>query len=279
MNSSNQTLELGQPAPPRKKGKVLTLLVILFVLFLLLIALVAGSVLGWFSREVIDMIEEPPPGWTEVAHGIGMLPPNDDGNIIFTVDSEIADAWACDPEFKLLAADIPETSEQVAAAAAELEQAIRDRDDRGAVYLVFAMLSTPPSLRRSADFHLMEAVKQDRTGLVVGMTHAGLRSEAVDSYGNNALHVAARHDRHKIAEALLEAEVFEIDSINSVGRTPLAVAAESGSRRTIEVIVAYARENGTLVQLLGAKDNDGQTPAQLAKEHGYDLLLPMLDSE
>lgn len=280
MNAQPSNLEMGQPAPPATKSRGGCLFLSLLILLLMVISLLAGGVGGWFTRGIFDAEPPPPPpeGWRQIAPGLGVGPAEESGYLLFTIDAEIAEPWGSGETVRAKVIDVPHNEDEARAASDDLQQAILDRDDRGAVYRILCLLAAEQPVQRAADFYILEAVTQGREGLVVGMIRAGLRPDAVDTQNNNALHLAARHNRDQIVSALLAGEAFAADRRNGLGQTPLAVAAASGGTQSVEALLDHAKTNGTLPELLSDQDNAGRTPLQLAESAGHTQCVEVIRS-
>ncbi len=95
----------------------------------------------------------------------------------------------------------------------------------------------------------------------------------VDSYGNNALHVAARTNKPEILDTLLntfhnnEAQLIALQEKNSAGRTVLHEAALLGNAETVRFLLDKVAGFAT-PEYLESIDNKGMTPLHLAAEQG-----------
>lgn len=262
MNDLAETVELGQTyVPPRQPQKGMPGIV---VVLLLIVGVVGGGAGGWFVKQWYD--QRHAMGVQTLAPGITVAPSAKDGYLLFTLDEPLAELWRSPAALEFKQVDVPVNADEMSAASADLEQAIRDRDDKGAIYRILCMLAAEPDVVRGAEWHLTEAVAHDRRSLVEGMVYARLREDAVDENGNNALHIAARHNRHHMVLAMLKSETFEIDARNSLGQTPLAVAAGSGSFQVVETIVEFAKSTDQLEDRLADTDNAGWTAHDIATD-------------
>ena len=93
------------------------------------------------------------------------------------------------------------------------------------------------------------AVKRDNAGAVADAVRRGADPNARDAQGQTPLTLALRYENAKAAEALLAAPGVQVDAANSVGETPLMLAALRGRldlmRRLIERGAAVDRAGWT----------------------------------
>jgi ankyrin repeat protein len=90
--------------------------------------------------------------------------------------------------------------------------------------------------------------------------------------GNTALHHAAAVENPVFLQMMVQAGgLVEVNTTNSLLRTPFHVAANDGNAPAALVLV----ENGANAQ---AKDRDGKTPKMLAIEAGHTEMSALVDS-
>ncbi len=266
----------GQPtaaAPPPRRRAVWPIFVVLGFLAVVVAVLAVAVYLLWPTID--ETFIDPRPEWTESGEGIEFLPSANGEFVEVYLSRDLAELWGVPRDQQLSGEDVPRDAEQAEAISADLAQAMRDADDRGAVFRLLCLLASEPDVRRAGDVHLLDAVALGRTNLAVGMIEAGVRDQSVDANGNHALHVAAKHNRVELVEALLRRRdldgAFGIDDPNALGRTPLAVAAEFGNVDVVEAMVGFAAETEPYapIDLIRSRDLGGNTPLHLAAESGH----------
>ncbi|XP_067654205.1 uncharacterized protein [Haliotis asinina] len=127
----------------------------------------------------------------------------------------------------------------------------------------------------------------------------------VDRWGNNVLHLACYNGDLEMVKLILSMNVVNINSRGWNSRTPVMRAAESGHRDVVEFLVSrgadvslvdgygdnvlhFACRGGDLetVKLIlsmnvvdiNARNNDGKTAADYARDFGHQRLLNLLVS-
>lgn len=118
----------------------------------------------------------------------------------------------------------------------------------------------------AADF--LRAAAEGSIDEVVRLLDLGVPVTTVDSSGQTALHLAARHNRLGVMLCLTRAKI-DPNIADHSGRTPLHCAAESGHRSGVEVLL----EAGAL---LHRSDNNGQRPQDLALHMNHEVIFRLL---
>lgn len=97
----------------------------------------------------------------------------------------------------------------------------------------------------------------------------------VDQYGNNALHIAALHGRHRLVNIL--SQFISTESVNKTGRTPLVMAVQEKNVDMVRALLkVYANINKQdekfgRTPVLWAYLIDSRTIMDLLIDHGADL--------
>jgi ankyrin repeat protein len=107
---------------------------------------------------------------------------------------------------------------------------------------------------------LMRAIEEKHTDIALALIEAGADVHYKDSLGNSALHRAAFHDA-KVVKALLSRKVA-IDEPNSVGNTPLLMAASAGNAEAVRMLLDAGAD-------LRNRDEEGNTALIAAADQEY----------
>lgn len=127
---------------------------------------------------------------------------------------------------------------------------------------------------KELDYMLLECIENDEIDKAKELIQAGADVHAVDSYGRNALMVAAGHGYLDIVKLLLEKGANVNTLIN--GRSPLKSAAYCGHFDVVKLLI----EHGAIIlsashdnwsALLSSYVNDHFDIAKLLLEHGADI--------
>jgi len=290
MTSTHEPLGLGQPDRPIKRRGMPAI----GVLGLMLLALIVGGAMGaagvWFGRPYYDRWDTPdnalddalmvwPGSWRELAPGIGVQPALTLGQLTFTLSPELAKLWNAEETLSFDIIEVPVNPEEAQAASADLVRAIRDRDDAGdlsAVRRILCLLASDPDIQQAADFHLIDAVIQGRRGLALGMIHAQLREETTDANGNGVLHLAARHGHAPLITALVSDSGSALDRRNTLGQTPLFVAAAANQPQAVQALLDAAKKSNQTRRMIESPDNAGNTPLHAAAQLGSRRVIQQL---
>ena len=106
-----------------------------------------------------------------------------------------------------------------------------------------------------------------------------LDSEDVDS--NRAVHTAAENRQPEVFEFLLKASK-DHKPVNSYGKSPLHVIAESGSEKCLDILVGHVedkvkKENSVIKKInVNTKDSQGNTSLHLASRNGHKEIVENL---
>lgn len=89
------------------------------------------------------------------------------------------------------------------------------------------------------------------------------------SYGQQALHYAARRGNLKVVQVLLREGKAEVNAKDNENSTPLHAASQEGKLDVVEILLQYGADPSL-------SDNDGYTAVHLAAKDGYDDVLEKL---
>ncbi|KAJ3314106.1 Osteoclast-stimulating factor 1 [Boothiomyces sp. JEL0838] len=116
------------------------------------------------------------------------------------------------------------------------------------------------------DNPLHEAAKRGNLSFAQELLAAGVSANGLDKAGNSPLHWACRGGHLEVAKLLLSKNVT-INVQNKLGDTPLHLSAWGGHPDVVELLLNQEGIKTTM------KNNDGQTPVQLAKGDATAALL------
>ncbi|XP_067668072.1 serine/threonine-protein phosphatase 6 regulatory ankyrin repeat subunit A-like [Haliotis asinina] len=85
---------------------------------------------------------------------------------------------------------------------------------------------------------VMYAAEQGNKKVLDLLVSKGCNLSVVDDLGRNILHAACLSDNIDIVEDLLSHGIADIESGDSVGRTPVMYAAEKGNRKVVDLLVS-----------------------------------------
>jgi len=138
---------------------------------------------------------------------------------------------------------------------------------RVAAFVAVALLSTGPALAVTYDsVDFFRAINVDDADAVSRMLAAGLDPNQLDTRGQPALILALQDESLKVAKVLWDAKGVDIDVRNSVGETPLMMAA----------LKAEVDAAGALVAHGAAVQKDGWAPLHYAATGGSAAIVKML---
>ena len=147
---------------------------------------------------------------------------------------------------------------------------------------------------------LTTAAYRDNPSAITEMLLHGVDPNLRDAKGRSAMEIVLREQNERALKALLASPRLDIDSVNSVGETPLMLAAIKGRLDLVEMFVKrgavinrkgwtplhYAvcgEDNGVSAWLIqhgadiNARAPNGNTPLMMAARFGpYDLALALL---
>ncbi|KAJ3323586.1 Osteoclast-stimulating factor 1 [Boothiomyces sp. JEL0866] len=116
------------------------------------------------------------------------------------------------------------------------------------------------------DNPLHEAAKRGNLSFAQELLAAGVSANSLDKAGNSPLHWACRGGHLDVVKLLLGKNVT-INVQNKLGDTPLHLSAWGGHPAVVDLLLNQEGIKTTL------KNNDGQTPVQLAKVDAVAALL------
>jgi len=137
---------------------------------------------------------------------------------------------------------------------------------RAAAFIVAAFLSAGPALAAYDSVDFFRAVNVDDADAVSQMLAAGQDPNQLDTRGQPALILALQDESLKVAKVLWDAKGVDIDMRNSVGETPLMMAALKAEVDAASALVAH----GAAVQ------KDGWAPLHYAATGGSAAIVNML---
>ena len=126
------------------------------------------------------------------------------------------------------------------------------------------------SEKPSSSTPLHIAAEYDRIWMIDLLHEEGARFDVKDDYVGTPLHVAAAFGQIGALKELCKPSFdIEVDSKNSLDRTPLHEAALAGSTAVVQILL----ERGACIQ---SQDYKGQTPLHIAADHGFSETMEAL---
>lgn len=95
-------------------------------------------------------------------------------------------------------------------------------------------------------------------------------SESKGGYYFNALDLAVAYNKQDNIKYLVETLNYDINSKNIIGWTPLYYAASNGNLEVCKLLIKLGADKNI-------KSNEGKTPYDIAKEHGYEEVYNYLE--
>ena len=89
---------------------------------------------------------------------------------------------------------------------------------------------------------LKSAVQEKNAIAVEQLIQRGLNPNIAYENGNTPLHLAAFEDTLPVIKVLLKAAGVDIDKKNTLGETPLMIAALKGNRQMVEILLAHGAQ-------------------------------------
>jgi ankyrin repeat protein len=103
------------------------------------------------------------------------------------------------------------------------------------------------TVRRQRPTPLMDAVQNQDVDAVASCIKRGDDGEARDSYGQTALHWAAKYESVEIVQLLLDAGA-DVNAQDEDGETPLQAAKLKGHHAIAELLASHATERDRTVK-------------------------------
>lgn len=128
-------------------------------------------------------------------------------------------------------------------------------------FLLFVCSTYISGLCHTHTIPLLGAAKLGSKKLVRHLLCAGANPNAVDEYGNTALHYAAHIGSKSIVDLLL-AHNAHVNITNNKHKTPAHVAAQKGNDYIIRRLLVYGADPNI-------QDNQGNTPLHIAAMHAH----------
>ena len=119
----------------------------------------------------------------------------------------------------------------------------------------------PNEVRGDGSTVLMSMVQANDAAPIELLIAHGADVNARNRWGNSALHDAARLNKVRVAEALLKDKQIKLNELNSQGKAPLHLAAESGARDIVRLLLQKGADRSV-------KTADGKTALQLVEQRG-----------